>query len=359
MDQVVDFVSLHWPVLAPVLLGAVAVYLLLPRPQAFPTALGLLASVLALGIGLTVLVPVTGVGWVEPVLFFAFSGLALLGGTALVTQRNPARGAMAFALVVLSVSGLFLLQAAPFLMASSIIVYAGAIIVTFLFVLMLSQPKGYSDADDRTREPALAVAAGFLLMATMLLSIRNAYAPDQFQQFEQTAAPLRAALQATSMEDALAALGDRAVLISGLQDQAEKSLPPRTGDDTLTAALDDLARIENYSRRDSSDKDLDRLKRTISNFLHAAAKARETVGQKPPPEKLTLSPFSGPPVNNRGAIARDPATGRPLLPAATVAALGRSLFSDYLLAVELAGTALLVATVGAIAVANRRPEGKP
>ena len=45
------------------------------------------------------------------------------------------------------------------------------------------------------------------------------------------------------------------------------------------------------------------------------------------------------------------------LPAANVAGLGKTLFTDYLLAVELAGTLLLVATIGAIAIAGRRPEG--
>ena len=45
------------------------------------------------------------------------------------------------------------------------------------------------------------------------------------------------------------------------------------------------------------------------------------------------------------------------LPARNVAGLGRALFSDYLIAVELAGTLLLVAAIGAIAIAGRRPEG--
>jgi len=53
--------------------------------------------------------------------------------------------------------------------------------------------------------------------------------------------------------------------------------------------------------------------------------------------------------------------GRPQMPAENVAGLGRSLFTDYLLAVELAGTLLLVATVGAIAIAMRRhgPNDEP
>ena len=44
------------------------------------------------------------------------------------------------------------------------------------------------------------------------------------------------------------------------------------------------------------------------------------------------------------------------MPAENVAYLGRSLFTDYLLAVELGGTLLLVATIGAIAIASRRAE---
>jgi NADH:ubiquinone oxidoreductase subunit 6 (subunit J) len=47
------------------------------------------------------------------------------------------------------------------------------------------------------------------------------------------------------------------------------------------------------------------------------------------------------------------------MPAENVEALGRSLFSDYLLAVELGGTLLLVATVGAIAITGRREEATP
>ena len=57
-----------------------------------------------------------------------------------------------------------------------------------------------------------------------------------------------------------------------------------------------------------------------------------------------------------------PAEGGPderrKLPAANVSALGRTLFSDHLLAIELAGTLLLVATVGAIAIAGGRREGR-
>src|SRR5579885_2465130 len=131
-----------WPILLPLLAGGAAIYLLLPRPQAYPklwgTALGLLALVLAL-----VLLTRSGVLSPETILFWSFSALAILAGALLVTQHNPARAALAFALVVLSTCGLFLLLAAPFLMAATTIIYAGDIVVTFLFVIMLAQQEGF------------------------------------------------------------------------------------------------------------------------------------------------------------------------------------------------------------------------
>ena len=156
-----------WLFVLPLLAGAAAVYLLLPRPRAYPVLWGALLGVAALGlagwlvVGFGVLTP-------ESFLFYVFSAVAVAFGGLLVTQRNPARAALAFALVVLSTCGLFLLLAAPFLMAATIIIYAGAIIVTFLFVLMLAQQEGPSDADARSREPMLASIIGFVLLGALL-----------------------------------------------------------------------------------------------------------------------------------------------------------------------------------------------
>ncbi len=111
-------------------------------------------------------------------LFYAFSAIAVLAGGLLVTQSNPARAALSFALVVLSTCGLFLLQAAPFLMAATTIIYAGAIVVTFLFVIMLAQQEGRSDADQRLREPLLASLTGFVLLGALLYVLQLGYGTD-------------------------------------------------------------------------------------------------------------------------------------------------------------------------------------
>ena len=73
-------------------------------------------------------------------------------------------------------------------------------------------------------------------------------------------------------------------------------------------------------------------------------------------ENLPLSGFSGPRANLPESQQRVGADGRAPLPAENVAYLGRSLFTDNLLAVELGGTLLLVATIGAIVITGRRGE---
>ena len=142
-------------------------YLLLPRPRNYPrVAGGVCAGAALLSVGWFLLR--ANVVSAEVLLFNAFAAIAIAGGGMMLSHTNPVHAALSFALVVLSSCGLFLLQAAPFLMAATIIVYAGAIVVTFLFVIMLAQQAGNSNADHRTREPLLASIAGFVLLGAIL-----------------------------------------------------------------------------------------------------------------------------------------------------------------------------------------------
>jgi NADH-quinone oxidoreductase subunit J len=81
------------------------------------------------------------------VLFWLMAGLAVVASAAAVTSRSPVYAAIWFAVSLLGTAGLFLLQGAQFLGIATIVVYAGAIVVTFLFVLMLAQPEGHSPYD--------------------------------------------------------------------------------------------------------------------------------------------------------------------------------------------------------------------
>src|ERR1700690_386026 len=69
--------------------------------------------------------------------FYGCAGLAVLGALCVVIAKNPIRSAMGLLLLILSVAGLFIELRAQFLAAVQLIVYAGAIVVLFLFVIML------------------------------------------------------------------------------------------------------------------------------------------------------------------------------------------------------------------------------
>src|SRR5947207_906030 len=166
-----------WSIALPLALGLTAVYLLLPKARRYPPLVGVALGGVALLLAGWLLVRAGRVNE-EAILFYSFSALAIIGGTALITHANPVHAALSFALVVLSTCGLFLLLAAPFLMAATIIVYAGAIIVTFLFVIMLAQQSGRSDADDRSREPGLAALTGFVMLGAILYVLRPAFDPS-------------------------------------------------------------------------------------------------------------------------------------------------------------------------------------
>jgi NADH-quinone oxidoreductase subunit J len=80
---------------------------------------------------------------------YACAALALAGALSVVIAQNPIRSAMGLLLLILSVAGLFLALDAQFLAAIQLIVYAGAIVVLFLFVIMLLGPMSTAPSDRR------------------------------------------------------------------------------------------------------------------------------------------------------------------------------------------------------------------
>src|SRR5438309_11756202 len=72
-----------------------------------------------------------------PFFFYLLSGLALLGGILVITRKNAVHSALALILTLLALAGLYLMLYAPFVAGVQIILYAGGIMVLFLFVIML------------------------------------------------------------------------------------------------------------------------------------------------------------------------------------------------------------------------------
>jgi len=146
-------------------LGGVGVYLLLPRVHGAKTRPGALFCLLALAGLIVVLASAMAEGITG--FFYLFAAIALIAATRVITHPVPVYSALYFVLVVVAVSALLVLQDAEFTAIALIIVYAGAILVTYLFVIMLAQHEGAPIYDRRAREPFAAVLGGFVLMAAV------------------------------------------------------------------------------------------------------------------------------------------------------------------------------------------------
>jgi NADH:ubiquinone oxidoreductase subunit 6 (subunit J) len=358
-----------WPVILPLLAGAAAVFFLLPRPRGRSLLAGSGLAALALLLTGSLVVRV-GAFTPETFLFLVFSAIAVLSGGLLVTQRNPARAALSFALVVLSTSGLFLLQAAPFLMAATIIIYAGAIIVTFLFVIMLAQQAGLSDADARSREPLLSTITGFVLLGALLYVLHLSYGDNfatrtlkgQLARIQEAKGRLQPDDLVDrfpgSVKEALNKASDETLRLA---EEAARDHQTATAQELrqqgrelhqVAVQLDEVQLDWPDNLLSASDDDK---RQALARLEAPLLRSLQRRGFLEPAGNVTeLSEFSGPRPNLPARETRQDAEGRPPMPAENSAYLGRSLFTDFLLPVELGGTLLLVATVGAIAIAHRR-----
>jgi NADH-quinone oxidoreductase subunit J len=235
----------HWMLMLALLLSAAGVWWLMPRARMHSRPVGLCVALVGCGLMAASFHTASG-PLLDSILFWFLATMAIGCAVLMIASRNPVYSALWFALVTLSTCGMFIQQSAPFLAAATVIVYAGAIVVTFVFVIMLAQQSGATIYDQRSRQPLAATVAAFVLLTVLLFTIHQSGAP-------QTAG--------------------------------------------ATVAM---------------------------------------------------------PVASANLLSR-PSEGESLT---SMHALGRSLFGDYLFAVELAGTLLLVATIGSIVMAPRRSQGK-
>ena len=96
----------------------------------------------------------------DAILFYVFGGLALLSALVVVAQRNPMYSAFGLIGTLGSLSVVFALLGSTFIAVLQVIVYAGAIMVLFLFVLMLLNVKAEDPAELRGGRTLRAVAIG-------------------------------------------------------------------------------------------------------------------------------------------------------------------------------------------------------
>jgi len=115
------------------------------------------------------------------VIFFVLAAIAVLGAVSLILQRHPIHSALSLIVVMVALAGLYLLMGAEFVAAIQIIIYGGAIMVLFIFVIMLLN----AGEEERTNFSGLATYAGIplavavtgLIAAAIVSSGRSLPAP--------------------------------------------------------------------------------------------------------------------------------------------------------------------------------------
>ncbi|MFN2385762.1 MAG: NADH-quinone oxidoreductase subunit J [Thermoanaerobaculia bacterium] len=111
----------------------------------------------------------------ERIVFGAAAGLAILFAGVMVVHRNPLKSVLSLVVSFFALAVCFLLLAAPLIAAIQVIVYAGAILVLFLFVLMLlNLPEEVRQKSGRPIHQVLSGAA-IVVFAVMLLALLRAH----------------------------------------------------------------------------------------------------------------------------------------------------------------------------------------
>ena len=128
--------------------GALGLWLLLPSRLRLGNSIGSVLVAVAGGLFAYDL-PLLGI-WLDQGVFWILALITLGAAVATIASQSPVYSAIWFALSLLGTAGLFMYNGAQFLAVATVVVYAGAIVVTFLFVIMLAKPEGHSDYDRLT-----------------------------------------------------------------------------------------------------------------------------------------------------------------------------------------------------------------
>jgi NADH-quinone oxidoreductase subunit J len=119
----------------------------------------------------------------ETLLFWLLSVIALVASVSMIIQRNPVYSALFLIATLLSLAALFLLLNADFLAAIQIIVYAGAIMVLFLFVIMLLDVRRTEVTASRVKlQKPLGILLGVVFFLETVLVLRSSTVKEMARQ---------------------------------------------------------------------------------------------------------------------------------------------------------------------------------
>ncbi len=291
--------------------GAMGVYLVMPHRRSLPILGALIALASLAGM----------LGWVGAwaarheagslpgVYYYLFTAISVIAAVRVIVHPRPVYSALYFILVILSSAGMLVLLDAEFMAFAMVIIYAGAILVTYMFVIMLAtmpqsaqEPETSALYDRQAREPLWAVFTGFAMLAVLggLIFDPHDHRP-----------PSHGASLAQSLKEI-----DKKADLTDVRQKRH-----------IEAALRELGRIE----QDEEVYGLDFEGQRIDVRLASGTRPRY--------------------------IALDSAALSAIVP--NTDQVGLNLFKGHTLGIELAAVILLLAMVGAIVIAKRAvPEGE-
>ena len=153
------------------LLGASGMWLLLPRGTGRGKLVGALLALVALGLWGRMLPGLNSLS--ADVIFYSLAGVTIVAAAAAVSLANPVYCAIWFGVSLLGTACLFFYQGSQFLAVATVVIYAGAILVIFLFVLMLAQPKGHAHYDRVSWEALVSSTTGAVMVGVLAMAIHG------------------------------------------------------------------------------------------------------------------------------------------------------------------------------------------
>jgi NADH-quinone oxidoreductase subunit J len=146
----------------------------------------------------------------ETVTFYALSGLAVFASAMVIGQRNPMYSVLFLIAAFAALAGLYIQLEAPFVAVAQIIIYAGAIMVLFLFVVMLlNAPQEDAAEWDRAHPLRRAGIGRFGAALAGVLILQLAYALMQINELDAAVGSQTSAVTVSSVRELGKVLFDR------------------------------------------------------------------------------------------------------------------------------------------------------
>jgi NADH-quinone oxidoreductase subunit J len=117
------------------------------------------------------------------IVFFLFAFIAVLAALGMIVLRNPVHSALSLAVVFISLAAMYVLLSAPFIAIAQVMIYAGAILILFVFVIMLLSPGTDQGEGVLKSQRGLAALFGAALVIELVVVLAAAVLPDARGEF--------------------------------------------------------------------------------------------------------------------------------------------------------------------------------